>query len=113
VLKNAKKSVKKFRVKKNNPPVKHILLEIVELANAMSIHFYQRVTVGVLDLGYPSNSVTFGDLFDDSPALLIKHPGKIHQMFYHDEDQTKELHIRHTKLENWGEIIPKSKLSKF
>ena len=78
----------------------------------MSTHFFQRVTVGVLDLAYPSNSVTFGDLFDDSPSILIKHPGKIHQAFYHKEDVHEELHINHTKLEQWGEVIPKIELSK-
>lgn len=81
--------------------------EIIELAHAMSTHFYQRVTVGVLDLAYPSNHDTFGDLFQEVPSLLIKHPRKIHQAFYHDEDFTKERDIRHTRLDLWGEVIPK------
>jgi len=63
----------------------YIFSETFELATELSKYFFKRVGVAVLDLGYPSNFATFGDLFDESPALLLKHPNRVHKMFHHDD----------------------------
>ena len=62
--------------------------------------------MAVLDLGYPSNFATFGDLFDGMvPALLVKHPDRMHQVFHHDDIHAEMIHVQHDDLEKWGEII--------
>jgi len=77
--------------------------ETEELACALSKHFRGRVAVGMLDLGYPSNFATFGDLFGhEVPAVLVKYPQKIHQMFHHDDVTPEMIHLEHDDIDLWG-----------
>jgi len=87
--------------------------ETVELGNAIAAHFHSRVAVAMLDLGYPSNFATFGDLFsNDVPAILIKRPETIHAMFHSDDIDTEMIHLKLDDLSQWGEIISKEQLVK-
>ena len=79
----------------------------------MSKYFYKRVGVAVLDLGYPSNFATFGDLFDELPALIIKHPNRVHKMFHHEDIHAGVVHIEHHDLDKWGEVISHDDLGLF
>jgi hypothetical protein len=49
------------------------------LAKAASNYFYERCVVGKLDLSYPSNRQTFGEIVTSTPSLLIKFPQTDHK----------------------------------
>ena len=83
------------------------------MANALTTYFYKRVGVAVLDLAFPSNLATFGELFPDAlPALLIKRPEKIQKMFVLSQQEEDMSHISHDELHKWGEVISHADLGK-
>lgn len=67
----------------------------------------------MLDLGYPSNFATFGDLFGhEVPAVLVKYPQKIHQMFHHDDVTPEMIHLEHDDIDLWGTTFSHKDLGK-
>ena len=103
----ASRSQFKFEItpKSNSVALKFIILETKELGNAISEHFFQRCGVAILDVGYPSNFATFGDLVEEVPALIIKNPKQIHKLFHHKDINAEMIHFHHQDIKEWGQIV--------
>ena len=84
-----------------------IFLELPKFAEGLSKYYYDRCNVGVLDLGYPSNMATFGHLFDDLPALLIRRSNNENMIKKVDEN-TENLVFN--DLESFGYVLGYTKL---
>ena len=46
--------------------------EIYKFVTTISQYFRERCSVGTLDMAYPGNARTFGDVVDDYPMLLVR-----------------------------------------
>jgi len=76
--------------------------EIYGLAVKLSEYFYERCSVGMLDMAYPSNKFTFGYLIEDMPMLLVKKAGRQNKMLQSYIEQDSFV-LRDRK--EWGERI--------
>ena len=74
--------------------------------------YYERCGVGVLDLGYPSNHFTFGEVVEDTPMIIFRKPYAIHQMFHIEHLHNDKVHFQVDQLHKWGYVFPADDLGK-
>ena len=68
------------------------------------MHYFLQPSVRMLDLGYPSNFDTFGELVS-TPGIIFKNPNTIHKMFHHEDIHNDIPHFKVTNLEQWGAVM--------
>ena len=67
-----------------------------------------------LDLAYPTNQETFGEIFENTTSLLVKKPNEIGNMFVDgDWMKTNKTKISLRNTSDWATLIPFEKLCKF
>ena len=74
--------------------------------------YYERCGVGVLDLGYPSNHFTFGEVVEDTPMIIFRKPYAMHQMFHIEHLHNDKVHFQVDKLHKWGHVFPADDLGR-
>jgi len=82
------------------------LKRIKDLTEALVELYYERCGVGVLDLGYPSNHFTFGEVVEDTPMIIFRKPYAMHQMFHIEHLHNDKVHFQVDKLHKWGHVFP-------
>ena len=73
------------------------------MGTGLSEYYYERCGVGMLDLGYPSNFDTFGELVS-TPGIILKLPNTVHKMFHHEDIHNDITHFKVTDLDQWGVV---------
>ena len=64
------------------------------MARALTLLFYERCGVALLDMAYPSNHYTFGAVVDETPMILFRKPNAQHQMFHVDHLHADKSHFQ-------------------
>ena len=64
------------------------------MARALTLLFYERCGVALLDMAYPSNHYTFGAVVEETPMILFRKPNAQHQMFHVDHLHADKSHFQ-------------------
>ena len=78
----------------------------------MNAYFYERCGVSSIDLAYPSNLDTFGDIIETTPAVLYKssRAPMINQTMFEIDGQLGSMELN--PIELWGKIYDYDALGK-